>query len=454
MKLVVLTGARGAGKSTVAAAVAQTGAGRLMKPFTTRKPRSEEEDEYHFLENSPSTDLVSWIIESGSHSYGMLRSEVGSVARDEVGITVFDPERLDVLSAFGDKSPSVETVVVGLNTIKTVEEQVRRVGGDSDRTMSQDEIDKICKIIQKADVRLQGSFNEVVRAVGAICRILSSRGGVVQKEQLEPLIVAGQLLDPYSAHHLQGASYDLRVGEEIWCGGKFIDLDAHESVFEIPPYSYAIVRALEKAAMPPFLTGQFDLKVSHFLSGVILSNGPQVDPGYEGDLFCMLFNGSSRAAPLRYKDHFATIQFFTTTLSGQAYGGQYSLKERLRNTMPAAVLTSPGGAIFATIDEKMDEAKNELRREIPKDRLGLYLSVFGITSAILFVVAGWTFSMGNDAKNAATEARETKGKLELEVKKVSDLRDKYIAELRAKSTTSASQGTSMGVGGGHSGGKP
>jgi deoxycytidine triphosphate deaminase len=241
----------------------------------------------------------------------------------------------------------------------------------------------------------------IIAAVSAICNILSSRGGVVTKDLLAPLLAAGALLDNYKLLNLESASYDLRVGNEIWCQGSFHDLDAQAPNFEIPPYSYAIVISKEVAKLPPFLTGQFDIKVSHFLSGLILSNGPQVDPGYRGDLFCLLFNGSSRPIPVQMDDHFSTIQFFTTTRNAERYEGQYSLRQRLRAHMTPETATGPGGAIFSEIEK----AKTDLRKEMPKDRVGVYIGIFAILAAITVGVALWAWSVGTDAQKAAIEAR-------------------------------------------------
>jgi deoxycytidine triphosphate deaminase len=241
--------------------------------------------------------------------------------------------------------------------------------------------------------------------VEAIARILSSRGGAITRETIRPLIQGGTLLSKADPAHVQSASYDLRVGDEIWCQGTFVHLGPGNELFEIPPYSYAIVKAHETAALPPFLVGEFDIKVSHFLSGVILSNGPQVDPGYHGDLFCMLFNGSSVARPLRLGDHFSTIQFFTTIKSGDRYRGYYSLRDKLVNAMPPEAARGPGGAIFSRIDEKIEAAVTRVRSEIPKERTGWYTFLISVAIAVPLAVAAWAVTATIDASKAASEAR-------------------------------------------------
>lgn len=405
LSIVVLTGAGGAGKTSVTAEVSRRGAAKLLKPFTTRAPRSAAEDEYHFVPRTPAPAATAWKVRHGTFSYGMLHSELASAHLDAVAITVFDPQQLAVLESFRRTRKDIEVTIVGLDTIETEVEQHRRVGGDPKRTESQAEIDSTRRALGKVDIILHGSERKVTEAVEAICWILGSRGGIVPKEYLEPLLGAGTLLNNSDVTNLESASYDLRVGDEVWCGGSFTDLNAQDPYFTVPPYSYAIVKAHESAAIPPFLIAQFDLKVSHFLSGMILSNGPQVDPGYRGDLFCMLFNGSSVGRPLRQGDHFSTIHFITTVKSGEPYGGQYRLRDRLRNNMPPEAATGPGGAIFTRIALEIESAKSELTSKIPKERSGLYLGLFALVAAICLAIAGWAVMAAQDATKAANEAR-------------------------------------------------
>lgn len=403
--LVVLTGAAGAGKTTVAAAVEAAGLSKKLKPFTTRPQRHAAEDEYHFLSDPPAASDIAWIIDRPHHHYGMLKSELDGLASGELAITVFEPTSLEVLKDYQVQNPNHEVVVIGLDTISTADQQAQRVGGDAARQHSQRDIDAIRGIVAKQDVTLRGDVETIIAAVSAICRILSSRGGVVTKNLLEPLLAAGTLLKNHEPRNLQSASYDLRVGDEVWCQGAFHDLSPQQPLFKIPPYSYAIVKAREVAMLPSFLIGQFDIKVSHFLSGIILSNGPQVDPGYEGDLFCMLFNGSSSERPLRMDDHFSTIQFVTTATSGERYDGQYSLTERLRRHMPPEAAVGPGGEIFSRIEKAIEEAKIELRSEMPKDRLVLFGILFAVVTAVSLAAASWAVVAAMDATRAALEAR-------------------------------------------------
>ena len=148
-----------------------------------------------------------------------------------IGITVFEPANFDTLTDFRTQNPNIEVVVISLDTIRDVAEQELRVGGAPDRIQSQSEIDNIREILALQDVVLSGDEHTIVEAVAAVCKILQSRGGIVTKELLEPLLLAGALLDDFERTNLESASYDLRIGNEIWCHGRFCDLRSRRPQF-------------------------------------------------------------------------------------------------------------------------------------------------------------------------------------------------------------------------------
>ena len=175
---------------------------------------------------------------------------------------------------------------------------------------------------------------------------------------LERFIKADILLEN-ALEKYQPASYDLRLGDDVWCQGRFSTLDNTNPVLKIPAYSYAIVTAMEKANLPCFASARFDLKNSLFFRGVILSNGPQVDPGYRGALFCMLYNGSDKPVGIKHGDHFATIEFITTTGVSLGYRDIYQGKTRLSDFIPADAAVSEGGKILERTESKIKEIEAE-----------------------------------------------------------------------------------------------
>ena len=120
-------------------------------------------------------------------------------------------------------------------------------------------------------------------------------GGALSQKIITSMIKCGMLLRNANPKRVKGASYDLRLGDEYYYDGKIQKLSNKKPFLTIEPYDYAVVSCMETAWMPRDIIAKFGLTVGLFCQGVILSNGPQIDPGFRGTLFCLLFNTSNRA---------------------------------------------------------------------------------------------------------------------------------------------------------------
>ncbi len=109
---------------------------------------------------------------------------------------------------------------------------------------------------------------------------------------------------------------------------------------------------------------------------MILSNGPQVDPGFKGKLFCLLFNTSNAPVLLKKGQHYATIQFYKLIEPTLPYKGKYQDKKRIIHYLPPKTLV--GG--IHDLKEELDIIKRESRRiqEIFLGVISLILSIIAI----------------------------------------------------------------------------
>ncbi len=402
--LFVVIGARGAGKTTLVENLNKTGRFKVLQPSTTRRPRSASESEYDFVDDWNS-EIYGWEIKVGSDTYGMRKSELAHAVSHSC-LTVFDPLSISTLEEF-EANASFEVVTVGLDTISDLSEQYDRVGNDGGRQMTQDEFTASVEVIRKADLVVRGGEEKVAAAVVAANSILANRGGILSKRHLDPLIDAGAILKgELDKKALKSASYDLSIGSQVWCKGKLIKLTDEQPTFTIPPYSYAVVTAREEAWLPTFIAGTFDIKVGLFLRGTILSNGPQVDPGYRGPLFCMLFNGSSDPKTLARYSHFSTIEFSTVTHKSPAYSDKYQLQGRLEEIMAEGGLSGQGGNIVEEFEKKYRETNSRL------DNVAYW--AMGTLVGLLLLLAShgyWVFNEANKIKDLELQIRHS---LELE----------------------------------------
>lgn len=397
--LIVITGVRGAGKTTLRDRLEREGIGRILKPSTTRPPRSETDDEYNFV-SKWSEGLYAWTItnQTSNHKYGFRKSEIAH-ARDELCFAVFDPLQLSVLRNYAKEQP-FETIVVGLDTVPDLSVQAERVAGDGSRSMSADDFERAKQEVAHTDLVLCGNEEVVFRALSAAVRLLVGRGGTLTRRTLEPLIAAGVLLEGSETNALRHASYDLRLGKQVWTNRTLVTLSDQVPTFEIAPYSYAIVTAEESAHLPTFITALFDIKVSLFLRGVVLSNGPQIDPGYRGQLFCMLFNGSSASLTLSMGSHFATLEFSTTTETTEGYRQKYQLQQKLGQIMNEGAMSGPGGNIIGDYDKKISQVAAAVDKvQGPQWALiGAMVAVALVPLAVNYVLIGDAQHKLDDAK--------------------------------------------------------
>jgi deoxycytidine triphosphate deaminase/guanylate kinase len=347
----VITGVRGSGKTTLVESLKTTKGIKVLKPCTTRVKRHQNDNEYNFYKetNWPLERKLAWQISVHDKKYGMEKSELQSI--NKFGVTVFDPAHIEVANNF-KKNSRYKMITIGLDTVESIDIQKERVSSDGDRMQSQRDFELCRGNVLNSDVVLRGGVEELKSAIIEMAKVLQSRGGVLTERTIRNLIEAGSLVSPADGK-ISPASYDLNLGEDVWCQGKKILLNDDNPTLKIPPYSYAIVSAKEQANLPSFIIARFDLKNSLFFRGAILSNGPQIDPGYRGALFCMIYNGSDTPIGIKRNEHFATIEFLTTASLDSGYRASYQGKTKLEQFMPSDTQVSEGGKILERTEEKI-----------------------------------------------------------------------------------------------------
>jgi deoxycytidine triphosphate deaminase len=405
-QILVAVGVRGAGKTTLLRSLKGTRTLKVLRPGTTRPRREDEEDDCQsFSAEEFDERLWLWSIEIGQNRYGLEVSEAESVASGQIGLTVFDPGNISALERARSKYPDYDFITVGLDTIENLAQQKARVAGDTSRIMSPVDFDAQRDVVRKADVVLRGDPEKVRAATLAIVDVLLGRG-VVSGVSLRPLIDASVLLTGTQSEMLKSASYDLRLGDQYAIGGKVKKMAADHPVMEIPAHSYVLAECKEQARLPTFIVGRFDLRVSLFLKGIMLSNGPQVDPGYHGLFFCLLFNAGSKPVSVKVGEHLATIEFSGTSRRCEPYGGEYKNFHSLAAAMPADALAGT----LPDLQQRVRALETDRRRGL----LPLYALAIGASALVL--------TMAIAANNSSNEARKTLNEVRSELNDVQSTR--------------------------------
>ena len=95
-------------------------------------------------------------------------------------------------------------------------------------------------------------------------------------------------------------------------GGEHRRVD-HSYGIVLEPHQVAVVCTREKLRIPRYLIARWSLRVTNIYEGLLWTGGPQVDPGWEGPLFCPVYNLAERTVVLKYGDPLFTIDFTRTT---------------------------------------------------------------------------------------------------------------------------------------------
>lgn len=377
MTILVLTGTEAAGKTTIADALAQRGSAAVVRAVTTRARREGDNGRYRyvsaeqFARHRLAKDLVV-DTEYRGHQYGILVSDLTDArATGKTPVLTLTPSSMVDYQRRATADDMVLSFFVDAAD-ETLNERLTQRGSaaDADRRVRDRSFRAQATYPLQNDRRLEDVL-DVIECLLA----LQGKGGILPHQIIATLARGGLLIDNYEVSNIQAASYDLMLGDEYYYGGRIKRLSPTKPILTIKPYDSAIVTSRERARMPRDTAGRFDLSVGLFSQGIILSNGPQIDPGFEGSLFCLLLNTSSSPVLLRRGQHYATLEFSRLVVaSDQPYAGARQGKQSILDYLPA---NAARGAI------------NELKRDLEYMRKeGARLQTFFIAAlSLMFAVA-------------------------------------------------------------------
>jgi deoxycytidine triphosphate deaminase len=375
---IVITGTSGSGKSTVAKLLSERNDSfQIVKAVTTRNKRDDDlPASYTYVDNEKFETIEKTLIVVAKYRdclYGIEQEAFQSVVNQKkTPILILSPsskikDQFKFLSFFIDapdaqleerlkarekKQEDKETNIIDQR------KKDRNLSKESTYTVTNSNLDKTVEVIK-------GLWDN------------RNSGGLLPKQIIQLMIECGMLLDKVDDYkNIQGASYDLTLGDEYYSRGRICTLTAKNPFIRIDPYDYAIVTSAENANLPRDIAAKFGLTVGLFCQGVILSNGPQVDPGFKGKLFCLLFNTSNSPVVLKRREHHATIEFNKLLEPAPPYSGKYQGKDEIIYYLPSNTLK---GAINE-LKEELEAVKSESRK-VNANALGVisvFLAILGV----------------------------------------------------------------------------
>src|SRR5690348_1452544 len=141
-----------------------------------------------------------------------------------------------------------------------------------------------------------------------------SRKGLLLSNEIEKFCQVGLLIENYNREMVRPASYTLTIGPDyVDSEGHIRSMDQANTYFYMEPNSIVYVSTREKLNLPFYIAARFNLRVRWVYKGILLGTGPQIDPGFRGNLSCPLFNLTDKPIRIRLDDLFATIDFERTS---------------------------------------------------------------------------------------------------------------------------------------------
>lgn len=364
---IIITGTSCAGKSTIAKRLCDfvTNSGVSFEQVTsvTTRERRADDSNYEYTSDEDFDKLLSdnkLLVDSTyrNKKYGIKQEEYNRVLRKEkVPILVITPASATELLSKGKEK--YMCIFLDAQDETLVDRWVERLGTDPNNKakkefLKQHKVDR--EYQDKAHYILNNTDVSASVSLIALLWEYQNQGGALSQKLISSMIDCGMLLRDADPEMINGASYDLHLGDEYYYDGKIQKLSDEKPFLTIEPYDYAIVSCRETAWIPRDVIAKFGLTVGLFCQGIILSNGPQIDPGFRGTLFCLLFNTSNRAVHLKRGKHYATIEFNKLIGYAEPYEGKYQGKERIIEYIPENALH---GAINE-LKKEVEHLKNEV----------------------------------------------------------------------------------------------
>lgn len=382
---IIITGTSCAGKSTIAQKLCNEVdiCFEQVKAITTRSRRQDDLN-YEYVSNEEFDQLLvdqNLLVNSTyrGKKYGIKKDEYNKVlSKNKIPLLIITPvSAAELLAKNQEKHMSIFLDSQDDILLDRLIERSRNTPDKKTKKsfFEQNEIDRRYKdnshyIVNNID--LESTVNLIT-----LLWEYQNCGGALSQKIITSMIKCGMLLRNANPKRVKGASYDLRLGDEYYYDGKIQKLSNKKPFLTIEPYDYAVVSCMETAWMPRDIIAKFGLTVGLFCQGVILSNGPQIDPGFRGTLFCLLFNTSNRAVHLKRGKHYATIEFNKLIGYAEPYEGKYQGKTHIIDYIPENALH---GAI--------NELKKEVEQLKAESRImqNIYLGVVALMFAIISIL--------------------------------------------------------------------
>jgi deoxycytidine triphosphate deaminase len=176
-------------------------------------------------------------------------------------------------------------------------------------------------------------------------------------------------IQPCLKSNVRSAGYDLRLGTQYYLpnvkdegaddyGGlvsvRTLDLQKAATIC-IPANQVIIVSMIEKLSLPDDMVGHLSLKLDLLLKGVIMASQSQIDAGYKGGIFALLYNLSNEEVCIKHGSPVLRMELATLSqVTDEPYKGDYGDKPL------SSILSHRIRSGLFTMRQDLDSAKKGL----------------------------------------------------------------------------------------------
>jgi dCTP deaminase len=132
----------------------------------------------------------------------------------------------------------------------------------------------------------------------------------------------GVNIEPYDERNLQPASYDLRLGKEMYHVGS--DSMSVRDTHELKPFERYLGHTKETISLPSDISGQVSGRSSIGRKGVIVhKTAGWIDPKFTGEITLEIMNMGKEPIELKSGNRVAQIILFRLESRSSGYDGKY-----------------------------------------------------------------------------------------------------------------------------------
>jgi deoxycytidine triphosphate deaminase len=241
------------------------------------------------------------------------------------------------------------------------------------------------------------------------------------KENTLPETLTEGPIQPCRRQNVRSASYDLRLGPEYYVtdgsekangiGSMKVQrlIAGSDEHIVLRPNQVVIVSSLEKVCLGPDMIGHLTLKQDILLEGLMMASQSQVDAGYQGWIYPLLYNLTDGDVMLRLSRSVIRLELVRLAQPSQRpYDGDYQ-----QRTLSQA-LKRPIGSSLAELREDVDEGG----RRIANTRWWTAgLAVFAVLLPIFIGYVTGFFGEVNETRDRVSRVEgERAGSLQLDDK--------------------------------------